>query len=82
MKAFWAAFESAQESNATLLSAEAEKGPRVPADKPEDSGETDKSVSKAAAVAEEEEGEEVSSKAADALADSLGGVKVADKAAA
>lgn len=80
MKAFWAAFEAAQASNATLLSAEAEKGPRVPADKHEDSGETDKSVSKAAAVAEEEEGEEVSSKAADALADTLGGVKVADKA--
>jgi len=41
---------------------------------------TEKSVSKAAAVAEEEEGEEVSSKAADALADTLGGVKVKEDA--
>lgn len=80
VKAFWTAFEEAQESNAKLLSAEAEKAPRQPAEEPEDSVGTEKSVSKAAAVAEEEEGEEVSSKAADALADTLGGVKVKEDA--
>ena len=72
MKAFWAAWETAQATNAALGVGSGAGEPREGAA----SEASEKTQSVAGGVGEEEEGEEVSSKAADALADSLAGVAV------
>ena len=76
VKAFWAAWEAAQATNAGLgVGMGAAAAADEPRDKPAVSEASEKTQSVAGGA--EEEGEEVSSKAADALADTLaGGAKI------
>jgi hypothetical protein len=83
MKAFWAAWEAAQTTNAAL-GVGAGNGARDGGAADSDAA-TEQTQAVGGAGGEEEEGEEVSSKASkavDSLADSLGGVAVKEEAKA